>query len=309
LARAAAVVVTYNSEDVIEACLAALPADVRVIVVDNASTDRTVQRIRGAEVIANPTNRGFAAAVNQGFRGTPAEVVLVMNPDVRLRSSLEPLSEASLKHGLAGGRLTDELGNTQQGFTIRRFPTSTVLGLELLGLNRLWPGNPWNREYRYLNRDLSKAGPADQPAGAFLMIRRDVWENLGGFDESFWPIWFEDVDFCRRAVVAGYEIQYVPETYAFHSGGHSIQKIDEASRQLYWYDSLLRYAGKHFRPGEYRFLCLAGALGALLRMFAGAIQERSLVPIGNCFRILKFVGRRLVSRPPSGQAQRPGSDY
>ena len=134
------------------------------------------------------------------------------------------------------------------------------------------------------------------------MVRRDVWEKVGGLDESFWPIWFEDVDFCRRAALAGYEIQYVPQTKAFHLGGHSIKKIDGASRQLYWYDSLLRYAGKYFRPGEVRILCLAGAFGALPRMVVGMIQERSLRPIGNCLRILRFVGRRLVSRPPLGQA-------
>jgi GT2 family glycosyltransferase len=310
MAGPAIVVVTYNSEDVVEACLQAL-SQREVVVVDNASTDRTVERASsaGVKVIANPTNRGFAAAVNQGVRATTADLVLIMNPDVRLTSSLDPLAAACLAHGVAGGRLTDNGGESQQGFTIRRFPTAAVLALELLGVNRLWPKNPWNLKYRYLERDLSVQEQADQPAGAFLMVRRDVWKTLGGMDENFWPIWFEDVDFCRRAALAGFHAQYVPATAAVHSGGHSIKKIDGASRQLYWYDSLLRYAGKHFRPGEYRILCLAGAFGALLRLVPAMIQERSLRPIGNYLRILKFVGRRLVSRPPSGHAQRPGSEY
>ena len=291
-----------------EACLAAL-SGFEVVVVDNASTDHTVERVRGARVIANASNRGFAAAVNQGFQATSSDLVLIMNPDVRVTSSLEPLASVCREHGVAGGRLTDAAGSTQQGFTIRQFPTCAVLAFELLGINRVWPGNPWNREYRYFDRDLTREGPADQPAGAFLMVRRDVWNRLGGMDESFWPIWFEDVDFCRRAVAAGFSVRYVPETTAIHSGGHSIKKIDGASRQLYWCDSLLRYAGKHFRPGEYRVLCLAGALGVLPRTVAAMIQERSLRPVGNCLRILKFMGRRLVSRPPSGLAQRPGSEY
>ena len=137
--------------------------------------------------------------VNQGFAATSADVVLIMNPDVRVTSDLAPLIAAGREHGVAGGRLTDDQGRAQAGFTIRRFPTSTVLALELLGVNRLWRGNPWNREYRYLDRDLTKGGAADQPAGAFLMVRRDVWSTLGGMDEGFCPIWFEDVDFCRRA--------------------------------------------------------------------------------------------------------------
>ncbi len=313
MARTAAVVVTYNSEDVIQACLeacmregACLKGIENIIVVDNASTDRTVERARGmgARVIANPENRGFAAAVNQGFRATDTELVLILNPDVRISSPLEPVAAAALQGGLAGGRLADEQGRTQEGFTIRRFPTALVLALELLGLNRLWPGNPWNREYRYLGRDLAQAGAADQPAGAFLMVRRDVWRSLTGFDENFWPIWFEDVDFCRRAATAGFTSQYVPESWAVHAGGHSIKKIDGSSRQLYWYDSLLRYAGKHFRPGEYHLVALAGAFGTSLRVFfgalAGVIQERNLRPVTSSLRTLKFVGRRLVSRPPSG---------
>ena len=298
--------VTYDSEDVIQSCVeACLRARIdQIVVVDNGSADRTLSCITGATVIANPENRGFAAAVNQGFRATDTELVLILNPDVRIASSLEPLEAAAAEYGVAGGRLADDAGRTQQGFTIRRFPTATVLALELLGLNRVWPANPWTREYRYLDRDLSKSGQADQPAGAFLMVRRDVWETLGGLDESFWPIWFEDVDFCQRAATAGFTIQYEPRSWAVHSGGHSIKKIDGSSRQLYWYDSLLRYAGKHFRPWQYLVLSLAGAFGTSLRVLigaaAGVIQERNFRPVTSGFRTLKFVGRRLVSRPPSG---------
>jgi GT2 family glycosyltransferase len=297
-------VVTYNSADVIQACLAALPP-MEVIVVDNASTDGT----SAPGMIANSSNRGFAAAVNQGFRATCAELVLILNPDVRVSTPLHPLIEAAQQYGVAGGRLTDADGRTQHGFTIRRFPTAAVLALELLGLNRVWPRNPWNRDYRYLDRDLALPGPADQPAGAFLMIRRDVWTALGGFDEGFHPIWFEDVDFCLRASRAGFPPYYQPLSQAIHVGGHSIRKLPGLERQLFWYDSLLRFAQKHFRPAELRGLCLAGALGALLRAAAAVIQERSLHPVIHCWAILKFLGRRLVSRPTSGLAPPPGSEY
>ena len=65
----------------------------------------------------------------------------------------------------------------------------------------------------------------EQPAGAFLMTRRDVWEHLGGFDESFHPVWFEDVDFCRRALDAGYRIEYVPSVQAATLGGIPVNQI------------------------------------------------------------------------------------
>jgi GT2 family glycosyltransferase len=114
VALTAAVVVTYNSEEVVEACLNALleTGVAEIAVVDNASTDRTVERSRslGVSAIVHPENRGFAAAVNQGFRATTAELVLIMNPDVRLTSSLKPLAAACLQHGIAGGRLTRRRG-------------------------------------------------------------------------------------------------------------------------------------------------------------------------------------------------------
>ena len=308
---AAAVIVTYNSEDVVEACLEAIAEmapGVAAVVVDNASTDRTLELVREraeVQVIANSENRGFAAAANQGFRATGADAVLLLNPDVRLKTPITALTDACTQHGLSAGQLTDPSGRPQAGFTIRRFPTPAALALELLGVNRLWQRNPINRRYRYQERDLSLRGPVEQPAGAFLMARRDVWERLGGFDEDFHPVWFEDVDFCRRAIQAGYRIEYVPEVQAEHTGGHSVGKLGATRRELYWYGSLLRYAVKHFGPLEYRGVCLAAMLGSLPRVVAGMIRERSARPVVSWFKIIRLTGRRLVSRPgaPGFRAQ------
>jgi len=274
---------------------------VDVTVVDNASSDQTlkqVERRTGVKIIANQENRGFAGAANQGFRETQAGQILLLNPDVRLKTSVVALVEACQEHGLAAGQLTGTDGDPQTGFTIRRLPTPASMIFELLGLNWLWPGNPVNRSYRYLDRDLNQAGPVEQPAGAFLMIRRDVWERLGGFDESFHPVWFEDVDFCRRAVDAGYRIEYLPQVQAEHIGGHSVKKLPAVRMQEYWYDSLIRYAGKHFRPSQYRAVCLAAVFGSVPRMVAGMIREKSLSPAVSCYKIMRFAGKRLVLRSP-----------
>ncbi|HEY6343221.1 MAG TPA: glycosyltransferase family 2 protein [Bryobacteraceae bacterium] len=286
--------------------LASMSPSTQALVIDNASTDRTVELARqreGACVTANAENRGFAAAVNQGVRISDADLVLLLNPDARLLTPLDDLAEAARRYGLAGGRLVDEKGRDQRGFTIRRFPTPATLLFELFGLNRLWPQNPVNRSYRYLDRDLNAGGPVEQPAGAFLMFRRDVWERLGGFDESFRPIWFEDVDFCRRAALAGCRIEYVPSAVAEHQGGHSVGRLPPARRGVYWCDSLLRYASRHFGPGRYRAICLAVVLTSVPRMVAGMIRERNLSPVSSCKEIIRFAGRRLVcwsrAAPPS----------
>lgn len=306
----AAVVVTFQSEETVEACLASLAEmapEAEVVVVDNGpgalSGDRTVARARarGVSVVENRENRGFAGAVNQGFGETTAECVLVLNPDVSLATPIGPLERACREAGLAAGQLIGTGGRPQAGWALRRFPTALVLALELLGANRLWPGNPWNRAYRCLDRDPEEAGPVEQPAGAFLMVRRDVWERLGGFDESFHPVWFEDVDFCLRAAQAGYRIEYVPAVRARHSGGQSIKALDASSREVYWYDSLLRYAAKHFRSGQYRGVCLAALLATVPRMVLGMIRQRSLKLIPTGFYLLFLTGRRLVSRPQAEQ--------
>jgi len=298
---AAAVIITYNSEEVILSCLdalAELAPEIGATVVDNASTDRTVELVRqrsGVKLVANRDNRGFAGAANQGFAVTSGDPILLLNPDVRLRTPLAPLIQACREHGLAAGQLTGPDGRVQAGFSIRRFPTPLTLAFELLGINRLWAGNPVNRRYRYLDRDLTLEGPVDQPAGAFLMARRDAWDRLGGFDEDFHPVWFEDVDFCLRAAEAGYRIQYVPQVQAEHRGGHSVRKLPAARKEVYWYDSLLRYGAKHFRPWPYRGICLVAAVSTVPRTIAGMFREQNLNPVVSCVQIMRLAVRRLVS--------------
>jgi len=277
--------------------LAEMAPDVSVTVVDNASTDRTLEQVRrrpGVKLIANHDNRGFAGAANQGSAMSSGDPILLLNPDVQLRTSLTSLTKACREHGLAAGQLTGPDGRAQRGFTIRRLPTPASLAFELLGINRLWPGNPVNRRYRYLDRDLNLEGPVEQPAGAFLMARRDVWEHLGGLDEGFHPLWFEDVDFCRRATDAGYRIEYVPQVRAEHLGGHSIGQISASNKQVYWYDSLVRYGAKHFRPWPYRGVCLAAVLSMVPRTVAGIFREQNLNPVVSCVQIMRLAVKRLL---------------
>jgi GT2 family glycosyltransferase len=105
----------------------------------------------------------------------------------------------------------------------------------------------------------------EQPAAAFLMFPRQVWERLGGFDERFRPVWFEDVDFCARLKQAGLQVRYNPAARAGHSGAHSVGDLPLEIRERYWYGSLLEYAAKHYRPLAFRSLCGAVVVGAAIR--------------------------------------------
>jgi len=134
----------------------------------------------------------------------------------------------------------------------------------------------------------------EQPAGAFLMVRRDVWRELNGFDERFHPLWFEDVDFCWRARQRGYRMCYTPSAVAKHTGGHSLPKISLENRQLYWYRSLLGFAAKHFRSGAVRMVCLAVFLGSIPRMILGTFVFRSLTPIAVYGKVMGLAGKTFL---------------
>ena len=286
------VVVTYNSADVIGRCLASC-AHLPVVVIDNHSGDDTVNVVRqksAVKLIVNSSNLGFAAAANQGVEALDTELILLLNPDVELSTSIDRLAEACSSEdvGLATGQLMDEAGKVQAGFTLRRFPTAWTLAFEALGVNQLFPSNPVNREYRCLDLDLSKPSEVDQPPGAFLLFRREVWQRLGGFDTQFRPLWFEDVDFSKRARDLGLKILYVPEVTARHQGGHSIARLNWGCRQVYWYASLLRYASKHFRPYAFRGVSAAVVLGSMLRAVFETIRRGSFRPIPVYAKIAKI---------------------
>jgi GT2 family glycosyltransferase len=294
------VIVTYNSESSVGPCLdAALRSGAEIAVVDNASKDGTIAQIarRGVRLIANSVNRGFAAAANQGFSVLNCPYILLLNPDAVIASSLAPLREACdlPRSAGAGGKLLDEHGIPQRGFMVRRLPTPASLIFEVLGLNRAWPNNPVNRRYRALDQDPDVPCAVEQPAGAFLMIKRAVWEELGGFDESFQPLWFEDVDFCRRALDRNYLLYYAPAAVSNHTGGHSIHKLPLELRRFYWYRSLLSYSSKHYIRPAFRVICLAVVAGSILRTVVEAISKRSLEPMAAYARVVRLAGHSFIS--------------
>lgn len=248
------IIVTYNSGDHIRACLESLEASgAEIVVVDNASTDGSVDLVRRSfpkvKLIAAARNLGFAGGANLGVRNSSGTAVLFVNPDVICLGSmagLEQALESSPEIAAVAPRLVDAAGRTQIGFNVRRLPTAMALIFEMLTLNRLFPNNPVNRNYRCLDFDYQQPAEVEQPAAACLLVRRSSFEACGGFDERFFPLWFEDVDLCLRLRRQGGKILYVPEIAFQHAGGHSLESITFAERQVYWYRNLLYYVHKHF---------------------------------------------------------------
>jgi len=298
--RIGIVVVAYNSEREIGRCLDSLPPGVETVVVDNASRDGTRRQVASrpsVRLIANPWNRGFAAGANQGIGALDCDLVLLLNPDVELVSALDGLASQFdvADVAAAGGKLLGADGRAQAGFMVRRLPTPRTLVFESLGLNRLWPSNPVNRRYRCLDLDPDVEATVEQPAGAFLMIRRNVWRQLGGFDESFFPVWFEDVDFAKRAAMAGYRMRYSPQAVAKHSGGHSVGQLPRSTRELRWCGSLLEYTFKHFTRKGALVVSTSVAAGSILRAVLAPFRGKPLEGIISCVRMIRLAGVLFLS--------------
>ena len=276
--RCSAIIVTYNSAETIVQCLQALAhQNCEIVVVDNDSQDDTVARVGSLrkdlpfELVRISRNLGFAAGVNHGVRAAGADVFLILNPDAvaepgavgNLMQCIEMQSAA-----VAGGALLNDSGEPDRGFAFRRLPTLASLLSEAMLLNQLWPSNPINRHYRCLDADYSKAQPVEQPAGACLAITREAWESIGGMDTQFAPVWFEDVDLCKRLIGAGRRIVYCPSARFRHAGAHSVGKLPFRDKQVFWYANMLRYARKHFSGGKVFGLRVGIVAGMILRSLA-----------------------------------------
>lgn len=273
------VIVNWNSGRHLAANLASVIAthDIsrfETIVVDNGSTDGSLDCLREfpwARCIALEGNTGFAAAANTGARAARAEILLFLNPDVVCTPGSLDLLRAALADQPAAcggcGLLVDPAGQPQRDFQLRRLPRPAGALADLL----LPPG--WRarlgvtRRHFYLDRDRSKPFPVEQPAAACLILPRNLFLELGGFDPSFYPAWFEDVDLARRLRAAGHQLWLFPEAVFIHHGGYSRERMDCAGfLEAYWRNAN-RYYRKHF-PVFGRLYRWLFPLGAFLRCIA-----------------------------------------
>jgi len=269
-------IVTWNSERWIERCLQSIAAACgnlayEVVVYDNASSDKTLA-VAGdqVEIMRGNANIGFAAGVNRVATRTSGRYLFLLNPDCELApGALEMLVEfldANPVVAAAAPLLSDEAGDSQREFQLRRLPTLATLVSEVFGIDKLFPDNRMTARYRYRELELTHPQPVEQPAAAALLLRREVFAEVGPFDERFAPAWFEDVDYCRRLAAAGHTIFVVPAARARHFGGASLEHVPFAEFIALWYRNMWFYARKWLTPGQAEALRWAIVIGMLLRI-------------------------------------------
>lgn len=279
----AAVVVSYNVADLLVRCVESLRADGidRIVVVDNASADASVEAIRradpGVEVVALSENVGYGAGANRGVARTTEPNVLVLNPDVEVApgSTKVLLGALAADDGLAlvGPRIETPDGELYP--SARTFP-DLVDAAGHAFLHFVWPANPFSRRYRMLDWDHDDARDVDWVAGTHLLARRTAWDQVGGFDEAFF-MYMEDVDLCWRLHRAGWRVGYEPAAKVAHAIGRSTDQTPYRMIAAH-HRSLLRYAAR----------TTTGRQRLALPLIASALAMRT---------VLAWVQRAMRGRP------------
>jgi GT2 family glycosyltransferase len=267
------VVVNWNSGHWLARCLDSLrehagPGLAEVVVVDNGSTDGSEQvaLAPNQRLLRAGANLGFAKACNLGAKGATAPYLLFLNPDAAVREgTIETVlrfmeSEAASRVAVCGVRLVGEDGIAQHHATV--FPTARTM---------------FRAEDRTLRFDHLSSREVDHVIGAFYLIRRSVFEAVGGFDERFF-VYLEDMDLSYRVAKAGWKIWYLAEAVAFHKGGGTSEQV-KAARQFYSTRSRLLYAAKHLSPAKSALVFAATMTLEPAARLARALARRSLPEI------------------------------
>jgi GT2 family glycosyltransferase len=247
MTSASLIVINWNGAAFLAACLQALLAQVtakdEIIVVDNDSTDHSVELVRahfpGVQVLCNARNRGYAGGANTGLRAARGDVLVLLNPDAEVHDECLAVLKGALQDkrvGIVGCKLYYPGGEViQHAGGIINFPQATADHHSY----RQHDNGQWNQERE-----------VDYVTGAALALRRDILDEVGFFDEGFYPAYYEEADYCFRVRRAGYDVRYVPQAVATH---HEHTALGEKSYHYlrYFHRNRLRFVLKHRGPGYF----------------------------------------------------------
>jgi GT2 family glycosyltransferase len=289
------IIVHWNTCQLLDRCLNTLSKELQalnlfntgseVFVVDNNSADGSATTVANnhpwVKLIANKENLGFARANNQALQLASGKYILLLNPDTEIYSGALGSLIAFLDHHHRAGIVAPQLINTNGSIqaSCRTFPSFKGLFYELIGLSRLMPPGSSTRNYKMLDWGHDDERQVDQPEGACLLIRKELFSQIGLFDEGFFML-FEEVDWCYRAKQAGWEIWFTPNAKVLHHLGQAINQV-KTKMILSSHRGLYRYWYKHHRHSrKYLDAIVYGALMGLayFRIASYSIKRSLLAP-------------------------------
>ncbi len=242
--KASVIVINWNGEAFLKSCLTALLTEIgyqdEILVVDNNSTDKSVELLCShfpdVELICSSHNLGYAGGANVGMEAARGDVLVLLNPDVRVHKGwMDELKDAlqDQRVGVVGCKLLYPGGERiQHAGGVIDWPTA----------------QPNHRGYGQNDEgQWDCRGDVDYVTGAALALRRTMLDRVGFFDEGFYPAYFEEVDYCTRVRRAGYRVLYVPKAVATHFEHASLETRSYRYHRLF-HRNRLRFLLKHLAP-------------------------------------------------------------
>jgi GT2 family glycosyltransferase len=291
-----AIIVNYNSGARLKACLESLLVakkdigdkfGIQITVIDNASLDSSAVNCfnyfgdTNCAFIFSETNLGFSGAINEAVRETQAQAYLILNPDVLVNANcLIGLRDELSKYsnlGTIAPILVDTDGKPQTAFIARNFPTVTQTLFDLFYLDHIIPISRFTASCSLANSSIvnnyfesknsSNAKPLliPQPPASCLLVRDSAFAAVNGFNTSYWPAWFEDVDFLKRLHSIGYLSAVTAKARVIHEGGYSKKEISDCAFASSFYHNMLYYWKIHGKGYKYVIIRSCFPLAMLLR--------------------------------------------
>jgi len=286
------VIVNWNSPHLLEQCLqsiqtSSIPLSGKLIMVDNSASESApiLPPPLSIDYIKTDRNLGFGGGCNRGAAHGKAKFILFLNPDILFQQDTVQKLTSFLRSdklptdvGILGVQLLNPDGTIQKN--VARFPRFTQLFPRMLGLDHILP-KIFPPHYDK-SMDYSKTQIVQQVPGAFFLVRREVFAQLGGFDERFF-MYYEDVDFSFRAYANGWKTLYLADIAVFHQGGGSTQSISD-QRLFYSLRSRVLYMRKHGNIAQAVFLTLGILLLEFWARFFKALFQGDFHQIGTTLK-------------------------
>ena len=269
------IIVNYNGGKLLKDCIdsiyreaTTLPFDIWVV--DNDSIDNSITIIKQyyprVNLIENRTNLGFAKANNMVLSKSKSDYFLLLNPDtVILNNASEKVvkfMDRNPEVGIVGCRVLNEDGSLQLACR-RSIPTPGVAFFRLTGLSRLFPNSKITAKYNLTYLDPNETNEVDAVSGAFLMIRREVVDNIGMLDERFF-MYGEELDWCLRTKKGGWTVMYYPDAEIIHYKGEC-SKSNSGKATFEFYRSMYLFHKKHFAENYNPIINIIIYAGILLK--------------------------------------------
>ena len=300
------IIINYNVKEFLQNLLnsiskASLNIASEIIIVDNASDDGSVEWIKekfpSAQLISNKKNLGFGKANNQALKIAKGKYNILINPDTIVREdtfdNLIRFFEENLEVGLAGCKILNPDGSLQLACR-RSFPGPWTSFCKVTGLSNLFPNSKLFASYNltYLSED--KTYEVDAISGSFMMMRKEVYDKVGGFDEEFF-MYGEDLDLCYRIQKSGYKVFYVHTTQIIHYKGESTKRSSLDETKMF-YEAMHLFVKKHLSSSLLVEVILRSAIG--VRKVFTFLGKSKLVILSAIidlllFDICLFLGERI----------------